>query len=62
MEAPCKKMQEIFNCKEFCPFFDSLANPAAPISGISATLQQAAGLALAVQCNWALETEIIFDL
>ncbi len=28
-EAPCSKLQESFDCKEFCLFFDSLANPAA---------------------------------
>ena len=55
MEAPCSpaerdfryapsSLQGIFDCKEFCLFFDSLAFPAAPISGISAMLQQAAGM------------------
>ena len=29
------------DCKEFCLFFDSLANPAAPIRGIYASLRQA---------------------
>ena len=29
IEAPCSKLQGIFDCKEFYQFFDSLANPAA---------------------------------
>jgi hypothetical protein len=29
MEEPCSKLQGIFDCKEFCQFFDSLAYPAA---------------------------------
>ena len=62
MEAPCSpaerdfrcapsSLQGSFDCKEFCPFFDSLSNPAAPLGGIFATLRQAAGNALAMQYN-----------
>ena len=29
IEEPCSKLQGIFDCKEFCLFFDSLAFPAA---------------------------------
>ena len=29
LKIPCSKLQGIFDCKEFCQFFDSLANPAA---------------------------------
>jgi hypothetical protein len=46
------------DCKEFCPFFDSLANPTAPISGISATFHQTAGNALAVQFDNSLCSSI----
>jgi len=35
IEAPCSKLQGIFDCKEFYQFFDSLANPAA-CCGVSA--------------------------
>ena len=31
--VPTSWMQGIFDCKEFCLFFDSLANPAAPEAG-----------------------------
>jgi hypothetical protein len=30
IEEPRSKLRGIFDCKEFCQFFDSLANPAVP--------------------------------
>ena len=47
IEESCCKLQGIFDCKECCQFFDSLAKPVALLGGISALLRQATGNALA---------------
>jgi hypothetical protein len=47
-EDPCSKLRGIFDHKECGLFVDSLAYPAAPMSGICAWLRRATGIALDV--------------
>jgi len=53
-EYPAASCRESPSVKEFCLISDSLANPANPISGISAALRQATDLALAVSVQKSL--------
>ena len=48
IEAPCSKLQGIFDCKEFYNFWIRSLTPQPRQDGISAVLRQAAGNALAV--------------
>jgi hypothetical protein len=48
IEEPHSALRGIFARKVFCLFFDSLAYPAAPMSGIFASLRPATANALAV--------------
>ncbi len=60
IEAPRGKLRGIIPRKVFCLIFDSLANPAAPLSGISASLRQATGNALAVAVRARRPTYFFF--